>query len=383
MLRLRTNVQAIMDDMNKCGQLPRPEIYCDRQMLQKLGLSGDEYCTQTVEEILAPGDIISNAVLNADVEKEWSKAAEHAAILTGSRGTNKVENYYRERIIQWRNFPDQGLVTIVHLPFDYELGRFVAQAGTHFATVSVVEPDIHDMKQMVCTVGLFVTGSAFPAWASAHLAQMAHSISMMVRQTAVSFKSLDTLLEADQQFYMVLSLRTCPQGRPLLPCTSPDYMLGAEDSSVVLLDLPIGSPESLYPAWFRPMGEFNFPNFLQLFLVSIGCPEVQVFNTMDGALLVPYQAVVQRSQWEQVASRFDAAWKVHKTAYRKLNSSKHAPTISEGRSPRFAEVADDAMDNPQSVSLSSLISVHNTFIEVEDGELNDDDEPKWVRNKSA
>ena len=57
--------------------------------------------------------------------------------------------------------------------------------------------------------------------------------------------------------------------------------------------------------------------------------------------------------------------------------------VAQGRSPRFAEVADDAMDNPQSVSLSSLISVHNTFIEVEDGELNDDDEPKWVRNKSA
>ena len=33
---------------------------------------------------------------------------------------------------------------------------------------------------------------------------------------------------------------------------------------------------------------------------------------MDGALLVPYQAVVQRSQWNSLASRFDAAWKVHK-----------------------------------------------------------------------
>ena len=28
----------------------------------------------------------------------------------------------------------RGVVTIVHLPFDYELGRFVAQAGSHFAT---------------------------------------------------------------------------------------------------------------------------------------------------------------------------------------------------------------------------------------------------------
>mmetsp|Transcript_60828 Transcript_60828/g.84625 ORF Transcript_60828/g.84625 Transcript_60828/m.84625 type:complete len:206 (-) Transcript_60828:179-796(-) len=205
----------------------------------------------------------------------------------------------------------------------------------------------------------------------------------MVRQTAASLKSLDTLLEADQQFYVILSLRTCPQGRPLLPCRSPEYMVGrSEDHSVVVLDLPSGSPESLYPAWYRPVGEFDFPSFLQMFLISIGCSEVQVYNTMDGALLVPYQAVVQRSQWNSLASRFEAAWKVHKTAYRKLNSSKHAPTISEGRSPRFAEVADDAMDNPPALSLSSLISVHNTFIEVEDGDL-DADEPEWCRNKSV
>ena len=39
---------------------------------------------------------------------------------------------------------------------------------------------------------------------------------------------------------------------------------------------------------------------------------MQVYNTMDGALLVPYQAVVQRSQWNSLASRFEAAWKVHK-----------------------------------------------------------------------
>ena len=38
--------------------------------------------------------------------------------------------------------------------------------------VSVVEPDHEDEQQMLCTVGLFVAGAAFPAWASAHLAQM-------------------------------------------------------------------------------------------------------------------------------------------------------------------------------------------------------------------
>ena len=39
--------------------------------------------------------------------------------------------------------------------------------------VTVVEPHPQNSDQMIVTVGLFVTGHAFPAWASAHLAQMA------------------------------------------------------------------------------------------------------------------------------------------------------------------------------------------------------------------
>ena len=40
--------------------------------------------------------------------------------------------------------------------------------------------------------------------------------------------------------------------------------------------------------------------------------QVQVFNTMEGRPLVPYQAVVRSSQWLAVKTRFEAAWKVHK-----------------------------------------------------------------------
>eukprot|EP00438_Fugacium_kawagutii_P009443 Skav202054 [mRNA] locus=scaffold1138:498020:505011:- [translate_table: standard] len=39
---------------------------------------------------------------------------------------------------------------------------------------------------------------------------------------------------------------------------------------------------------------------------------VQVFNSIDGRPLVPYQAVVRRSQWLSASERFEAAWKIHK-----------------------------------------------------------------------
>ncbi|CAJ1365364.1 unnamed protein product [Effrenium voratum] len=146
-----------------------------------------------------------------------------------------------------------------------------------------------------------------------------------------------------------------------------------------MLELPV-APDSIFSCWFRPTGHFNFPQYLMMFLAAIGCPEVQVFNTMDGMFLVPYQAVVRRSQWEAVSESFETAWKLHKMAYRKLNSTKHAPTISEARKPRFADVPENIRDDPPSLPLQSLISVHNTFIEV-DEDL--PEQPFLVRTKSV
>ena len=55
----------------------------------------------------------------------------------------------------------------------------------------------------------------------------------------------------------------------------------------------------------RYWGHMMFPS------ISKSC-QVQVFNTMEGRPLVPYQAVVRSSQWLAVKTRFEAAWKVHK-----------------------------------------------------------------------
>ncbi|CAK9112157.1 unnamed protein product [Durusdinium trenchii] len=365
MLRLRTAVQSPLADNTALGLFPRPETLLDNELLRSLGIDFD--CWKgTTEDILSPGDIIATVIFGNGMIPSMSKAGEQVALMTGSRPPVNFEVEFRERIVQWRDFPSPGLLTLVEIPFDEESQTFVSQSGGHFATVTVVEPHPQNSDQMIVTVGLFVTGHAFPAWASAHLAQMAQSIAQMIHVSAASFQNIELLAEADADFYSVLSLRTCPQGRPLLPGALPEHVLNPnEDPWCVVLDLP-EEVEYKLSFWFRPFGEFNFPNYLFLFLAAIGCAEVQVFNSMDGRLLVPYQAVVRRAQWMSVAKRFDAAWKVHKMAYRKLNGTKHAPTISEAKTPRFAEVSDDIRDNPPSIPLKSLITVHNTFIEVDD-----------------
>ena len=43
----------------------------------------------------------------------------------------------------------------------------------HLRQITVIQPHPQNPEMLVCTVGLFVTGHAFPSWASAHLAQMA------------------------------------------------------------------------------------------------------------------------------------------------------------------------------------------------------------------
>ncbi|CAL1130671.1 unnamed protein product [Cladocopium goreaui] len=377
MLRLSTVVKSVLADSSKLSVFPRPEILADRQLTSSLGIEFADF-TYTVEEILSPGDIFTSVHLRNSFMDEMNKAGAQVALLTGSSPPEACEEHFRERVVQWRDFPSPGLLTIVEIPFDEKTQTFMSQIGGHFATVSVVQAHPQSPDEMIVTVGLFVTGSAFPLWASAHLAQMAQSVANLVQLTASSFGNLESLCKADQNFYTVLSLRTCPQGRPLLPGACPLALNLGEDPWCVLLDLPEGA-DPAFTFWFRPVGDFNFPNYLFLFLAAIGCPQVQVFSSIDGRPLVPYQAVVRRSQWLEVNSSFEAAWKVHKMAYRKLNSTKHAPTISEAKTPRFAEVPDSYLDNPPSVPLKSLITVHNTFIEVDDM----DGAPAITRTKSC
>lgn len=50
---------------------------------------------------------------------------------------------------------------------------FISLLALQWSKVSVVQAHLQSPDEMIVTVGLFVTGSAFPLWASAHLAQMA------------------------------------------------------------------------------------------------------------------------------------------------------------------------------------------------------------------
>lgn len=92
---------------------------------------------------------------------------------------------------------------------------------------------------------------------------------------------------------------------------------------------------------------------------------MQVFNSLDGRQLVPYQAALLRSNWSQVRLAFIEAFFLQKTAYRRANGGTTAPNVHEDVRPRFLPSlrpveAEVAAEKPQ-----HKVVVRRTFLEVE------------------
>ena len=47
----------------------------------------------------------------------------------------------------------------------------------------------------------------------------------------------------------------------------------------------VETKEPAFTFWFRPVGDFNFPNYLFLFLAAIGCAEVPLINLSRDCLV--------------------------------------------------------------------------------------------------
>ena len=122
-------------------------------------------------------------------------------------------------------------------------------------------------------------------------------------------------------------------------------------------------------AWtrFNPTGEkFMFSEYLELFLEALG-EKIDVFNTLDGRQLVPYQAAVLQRQWSSVRFMFGEAFSLQKTAYRRANGGTTAPNVHEDVKPRFLPQPPGAQSLPEETRppATHKIVVRRTFLEVE------------------
>ncbi|CAJ1433516.1 unnamed protein product [Effrenium voratum] len=287
---------------------------------------------------------------------ELQQVGSHVAVLTGSQPTGATsKGQLLERIIQWRHFPKERALSMVAIPYGWRTG-FRSQVGQYFASVSVLEPHPSDHRQLQATVGLLARNLA--TWAKAPLLSMANLMSQLVNHTVQAVViSLPVLQDADQKFYTVLTLRTCQGGWPLLP--------GKPKAEGHVVEL--SATNEPFRFWFRPEAkDFSLAAYLRAFLPVIGA-DIQVFESMNGEPLVPFQAVLQRSQWEAVSTAFQEAWRYQKVAYEKLIPGKrHTPNITENRKPRTMCVEDGnaSMPRPEDDEDEMTIQVQNTFVHV-------------------
>ena len=278
-------------------------------------------------------------------------------VFAGSGARSPRSPRFRQRVIHWRDFPEQNMLTIAELPMDEQTR---SSKSTSVAVLELLRGSQPAETQLMrVTMGLFV--QQVGSWAGASLRSLCDAKRKLFQSTlgSIGGEALVTLQKADRDLYCVLSLRTCPGGWPLLPGN-----IG--DTRDVKLP-PCKAPEA-FRFWHRWTGEFSFASYLQGFLEGLGVSDTQVFSTMNGKPLAFFQAAVIRSHWRLLADWFDHAWQCQTLAYQQDSdfSLRHTPKICDHKTARFAVVEDPEASIEDE---KSPVSVRRTFIHVDDDPL--------------
>merc|ERR1711957_427973 len=118
--------------------------------------------------------------------------------------------------------------------------------------------------------------------------------------------------------YVVISLKKCMRGRPLLTLSA--------------------QPQRGPADWERDRC-LPLASYLSDFLSTLGAPEVAVFDSLDGWRLAPYQAAMRRNDWAMSWKLLEEPFKEMRSAYRHLYGGTAAPDLSLNTKPKFVEPA--------------------------------------------
>merc|ERR1712224_279217 len=149
--------------------------------------------------------------------------------------------------------------------------------------------------------------------------------------------------------YAVLNLRKCTKGLPLLP------------KKGIFAEPPASDPSDEWePA---VLSNFTLAAYLRAFLERLAFPGGEhLHDSLDGRLLVPYQAVVPRAVWAELWASLAGAFRTQRSAYRRLVGGRCAPEISECANPRFLDKMTGELRKQSSSSEPKDIPVRRTFV---------------------
>lgn len=169
--------------------------------------------------------------------------------------------------------------------------------------------------------------------------------------------------------YVVLSLRNYNRGAPLVPHK------GVGNDVVTITS----GQDSGLSSWTRFQSEsrqFRFAQYMHVFMEKLG-PPLKFYETLDGRVLVPYQCVVSRQEWEKLRDVFAPAFGKQKAAYRRANGGASAPSWTDSIRPHFLSTrpewllppSDAVTTNDNAESDATKLVVRNTFLELQEAGL--------------
>lgn len=264
------------------------------------------------------------------------------------------EGSARQRLV--RDFPRHGDATYTHSQ-DFGEIRDV---------LLICRPTMLDAFDV--QVIFSVQEDKFAHWAVPQFARLMESARKST-EWFLNRPGVNQLRQLDEDFYTILAIQSWQRGPPFLPARTGD--------GVVAPTVTIDAGEKLgLTSWsrFHPPGEkFLFSQYLEQFLEYLLGEQIDVFSSLDGRQLVPYQAAVLRQKWSRIRMVFSDAFSLQKTAYRRANGGTTAPNVHEDVKPRFLPHGS-TRGNDISSAVESCVSqeapqhkvvVRRTFLEVE------------------
>jgi len=280
---------------------------------QDSGLQSDAFSEVVIPKHFSPGDILASVKFSS-----WWKELLTSEIRTGRHCGDPEVNTRVLRVCMRRGWPRLGCVSVVTLPL------YVHES---------YKPDVFTMMGIV----LSADDEDDPEATSTSL-QIVFDMPRYEKIQEMFFERCSNLAccwglnpnfeqLAQKYSYMVLAMRKCCRGPPLVPEAHP----GSEPPSAIddawLHTLSWRSSEEGMP--------FHLTTHLKHLLKLCGEETDIVYDRLDGHELMSYQVVVRRCIWPRIWPLLQPILKKHQSVYRHVRGGTAAPFLQADVEPRF------------------------------------------------
>jgi hypothetical protein len=217
------------------------------------------------------------------------------------------------------------------------------------ATVAIMLPHEDPSKTKIIEVKQL---TKVPLWAVPRAAPMhfKHQLSC-IEDYKKSF-AFEKAIESGK--YIVVGIRRCSKGPPLLPRES----CNAEDVNIKM-------------GWMEAEEggvRVGLAEYLRTFLERLGVDDIAVYDSLHGRHVVRYQAVVQAQDWKRAWAILEAPFRTQRAAYRHTYGGSNAPDLTIDMEPKFLASSQPSSPRPlvADTQSSKEVPTARTFIHFSD-----------------